>query len=85
MRMNAFDLLDFLNYDRNTKQFLSYAERIFLHQQIARLRNNRAIKEFPPVLSYKISETIKDMNRTNWRYVQVRISQDRTIIKVGEE
>ncbi|CAI9429238.1 hypothetical protein MSHRCOH1_03420 [Candidatus Ornithobacterium hominis] len=82
MRINQFDLLDFLNYDSNTRQFLTPAERIFLHQQIARMGNQLAAKDLPEKLQNKLIERKKIMRETQWKYVQVRVSQDRKIERI---
>lgn len=82
MRINQFDLLDFLNYDSNTRQFLTFAERILIHQNIARLRNQLAAKDLPENLQNKLIERKKIMRETQWKYVQVRVSQDRKIERV---
>lgn len=79
MRINQFDLLDFLNYDSNTRQFLTFAERILIHQNIARLRNQLAAKDLPENLQNKLIERKKIMRETKWKYVPVRYNQDRDI------
>ncbi|SZD72773.1 Uncharacterised protein [Candidatus Ornithobacterium hominis] len=84
MRINQFDLLDFLNYDSNTRQFLTFAERILIHQNIARLRNQLTAKDLPENLQNKLIERKKIMRETGWKYVPVRYNQDRDIERIEE-
>lgn len=82
MYKDAFDLLDFLNYDSHTRQFLTFNERILIHRNIARLRNELPAKDFPDGLERKLKEKKKIMRETRWEYVRVRFNQDRLIERV---
>lgn len=66
MQLDEHDYRDLLNYDKHTRKFLTYGERLRLHNAIRASYNNVAV-EFRPELITKIRKIKAIMIETQWK------------------
>lgn len=85
-KFNTHQLRDFLNFDTNTRNFLSFSERLIIHKAIAIQLTGFNYKSFPSDLQMKLIDCLQSMKRQNWESVSISYKfEDNEYIQIKRE